>query len=184
VVGVGCWLAVAGVDLAADTAPEEKTGLKVGTKAPAFTLKDQAGKERNLDEFLKQGNVALVFYRSANWWPFCQKQLVQLQADLKKIRATGTTVVAISYDAVELLTKFANKKQITFPLLSDPESKTIVAYGLLNKEAKGKTVGIPYPGTFLIDKDGAIRAKLFLDGYRERHSINELLTVVDLLGKK
>jgi peroxiredoxin len=82
------------------------------------------------------------------------------------------------------LTKFANKKQITFPLLSDPESKTIVAYGLLNKEAKGKTVGIPYPGTFLIDKDGAIRAKLFLDGYRERHSINELLTVVDLLGKK
>jgi cytochrome oxidase Cu insertion factor (SCO1/SenC/PrrC family) len=67
VVGVGCWLAVAGADPAADKAPEEKTGLKVGTKAPAFTLKDQAGKERSLDEFLKQGNVALVFYRSASW---------------------------------------------------------------------------------------------------------------------
>jgi cytochrome oxidase Cu insertion factor (SCO1/SenC/PrrC family) len=52
---------------AADKAPEEKTGVKVGAKAPAFTLKDQAGKERTLDEFLKKGKVALVFYRSAGW---------------------------------------------------------------------------------------------------------------------
>jgi cytochrome oxidase Cu insertion factor (SCO1/SenC/PrrC family) len=64
-VGVGLLLPVAG--FAADKAPEEKTGLKVGVKAPAFTLKDQAGKERALDEFLEQGNVALVFYRSASW---------------------------------------------------------------------------------------------------------------------
>jgi cytochrome oxidase Cu insertion factor (SCO1/SenC/PrrC family) len=52
---------------AAAQPPEEKTGLKVGTKAPAFTLKDQAGKERSLEEFLKKGKVALVFYRSASW---------------------------------------------------------------------------------------------------------------------
>ncbi len=51
---------------AADPAPE-KTGLKVGTKAPAFTLKDQTGKERTLDEFRQKGKVALVFYRSAGW---------------------------------------------------------------------------------------------------------------------
>jgi cytochrome oxidase Cu insertion factor (SCO1/SenC/PrrC family) len=47
--------------------PAEKTGLKVGEKAPAFTLKDQAGTERTLAEFVKQGKVALVFYRSAAW---------------------------------------------------------------------------------------------------------------------
>jgi cytochrome oxidase Cu insertion factor (SCO1/SenC/PrrC family) len=47
--------------------PEAKTGLRVGTNAPAFTLKDQNGKERTLDEFLKKGKVALVFYRSASW---------------------------------------------------------------------------------------------------------------------
>ena len=45
----------------------EKTGLKIGTKATAFTLNDQAGKERSLDEFLKKDKVALVFYRSASW---------------------------------------------------------------------------------------------------------------------
>jgi cytochrome oxidase Cu insertion factor (SCO1/SenC/PrrC family) len=48
-------------------APEEQTGVKVGTKAPPFTLKDQEGKERSLDELLKKGKVALVFYRSADW---------------------------------------------------------------------------------------------------------------------
>ena len=48
-------------------APEEQTGLTVGAKAPTFTLKDQEGKERSLDELLKKGNVALVFYRSADW---------------------------------------------------------------------------------------------------------------------
>jgi cytochrome oxidase Cu insertion factor (SCO1/SenC/PrrC family) len=48
-------------------APEEHTGLKVGDKAPKFLLKDQEGKERTLDEFLKKGKVALVFYRSADW---------------------------------------------------------------------------------------------------------------------
>jgi cytochrome oxidase Cu insertion factor (SCO1/SenC/PrrC family) len=47
--------------------PPEKTGLKVGEKAPAFKLKDQAGKERTLDEFRKAGKVAIVFYRSAGW---------------------------------------------------------------------------------------------------------------------
>ena len=47
--------------------PEEQTGLKVGATAPRFTLKDQEGKERSLDEFLNKGKVALVFYRSADW---------------------------------------------------------------------------------------------------------------------
>jgi cytochrome oxidase Cu insertion factor (SCO1/SenC/PrrC family) len=51
----------------AKPAPEVQTGLKVGAKAPPFTLKDQEGKERSLEEMLKKGRVALVFYRSADW---------------------------------------------------------------------------------------------------------------------
>lgn len=63
---VGIGLCLFAVNAAGDP-PEDQTGLKVGTKAPAFTLKDSSGKERTLDEFLKKGNVALVFYRSARW---------------------------------------------------------------------------------------------------------------------
>ena len=51
----------------AKPAPDAQTGVKVGEKAPRFTLKDQEGKERSLDELLKKGKVALVFYRSADW---------------------------------------------------------------------------------------------------------------------
>jgi cytochrome oxidase Cu insertion factor (SCO1/SenC/PrrC family) len=47
--------------------PEEQTGLKVGARAPKFSLKDQEGENRSLDEFLGKGKVALVFYRSADW---------------------------------------------------------------------------------------------------------------------
>ena len=46
---------------------EGNTGLAVGRKAPSFLLADQTGTERSLDEFLKEGKVALVFYRSADW---------------------------------------------------------------------------------------------------------------------
>jgi len=52
---------------AADKEPAAEPGLKVGEKAPSFTLKDQSGKERTLEEFLKNGKVAIVFYRSAAW---------------------------------------------------------------------------------------------------------------------
>jgi hypothetical protein len=59
--------AAIGLTRAAHSAPQDKTGLKVGAKAPAFALEDQAGKERTLEKLLKDGPVALVFYRSASW---------------------------------------------------------------------------------------------------------------------
>ncbi len=109
---------------------------------------------------------------------------MQLQADLKKFEAEGIQIVAISYDPVEVLSGFADKRQITFPLLSDPGSKTIEAYGILNKEAtSGRAKGVPYPGTFLVDKEGVVRAKLFLEGYRERHPTEELLKAAQAIGK-
>ena len=98
-----------------------------------------------------------------------------MQADLRKFEDAGLQIVGISYDSVEVLAKFAAKSKITFPLLSDPDSKTIAAYSLLNKEAKGKAEGIPYPGTMVVDRAGMIRAKLFLEGYRDRHATDALV---------
>ncbi len=94
--------------------------------------------------------------------------MVQLQSDLKEIKATGGHVVAISYDSPEVLKRFAARKSIGYPLLSDTGSKTIDAYGIRNKEAKGRASGIPYPGAFIVGTDGTIRAKLFLEGYKDR----------------
>jgi peroxiredoxin len=101
--------------------------------------------------------------------------LVQLQSDLKEIEATGGQLVAISYDSTAILKRFAAKSAITYPLLADAGSKTIDAFGIRNREAPERWNGIPYPGTFVIGTNGVIRAKIFLEGYKERHTIEALV---------
>jgi peroxiredoxin len=101
--------------------------------------------------------------------------LVQLQRDLKSIEDAGIQLVGISYDQPAALKRFADQTKISFPLLSDPESQTIDAYHIRNEAAKGRAEGVPNPGTFILDREGMIRAKLFLEGYRERHSTEALI---------
>lgn len=84
-------------------------------------------------------------------------------------------MAAISYDSAEVLKGFAEKHGIAFPLLSDTGSKTITAWGLLNKEATGRTAGIPHPGTFIIDRAGKILSRSFEQPYQERRSATSLL---------
>ena len=98
-----------------------------------------------------------------------------MQRDLRSIEESGVQVVGISYDSPEVLKRFSDRARITFPLLSDPGSKTIDAYHIRNEAAKGKAAGVPKPGTFVLDREGAIRAKLFLEGYRDRHTTDALI---------
>ena len=83
--------------------------------------------------------------------------------------------MAISYDSPTVLKRFAAKSAITYPLLSDAGSRTIDAYGIRNKEAPERWSGIPHPGTFIIDTNGVIRSKLFLEGYKDRHAPEALV---------
>jgi peroxiredoxin len=85
-------------------------------------------------------------------------------------------VIGVSYDDTKVLKTFSDRMKITFPLLSDPGSKTIEDYHILNPAARGKAEGVPYPGTFLLDREGVIRAKLFLEGFRERHTAEALVS--------
>ena len=101
--------------------------------------------------------------------------MVELQQGIEKINAANIQVVGVSYDSVDVLAKFAKKRKITFPLLSDPDSKVIKAYGVLNDKAAGQRAGIPHPGTFLIDQQGIIRAML-PGTVRKRHSADDLLS--------
>ena len=86
--------------------------------------------------------------------------------------------MGISYDSADVLKRAASKHHISFPLLSDAGSKTIDAYGIRNAEATGRFAGIPHPTTFVVDDKGVIRAKLFHEGYKERHTSEELIQAV------
>lgn len=94
---------------------------------------------------------------------------------MSALRKAGIQPVAISYDSVGVLKRFAKQRGITYPILSDPGSKTIAAYKIRNQRSKGRMAGVPHPGTFIIGKDGRIIAKLAHDGYRERHSTAEVI---------
>jgi peroxiredoxin len=87
-------------------------------------------------------------------------------------------VIGISYDSLSTLKRFSRKNGITFPLLSDHGSKVIDAYGLLNSDAANTRLeGIPHPGTMVINKQGVVIARLFLEDYRKRHRVETMLTI-------
>jgi peroxiredoxin Q/BCP len=103
-----------------------------------------------------------------------------LQKKLPLLEEKKVSLVGLSYDSVDVLSRFAREKKITYPLLSDPDHAAIVSFGLLNREAVGKAVGVPYPGIMILDREGTIRAKLFYDDYRDRHTAED---IVKALGK-
>jgi len=84
-------------------------------------------------------------------------------------------MAAISYDSVEILKSFADRRKIEFPMLADPDSKTIRAYEVLNSEATGQYKGMARPGYFFIDTQGVIREKFFEVKYRQRFSGNNII---------
>lgn len=100
-----------------------------------------------------------------------------MQEDLNNIRKQQLGLVAVSYDSPAVLKTFAERKNITFPLLSDTESKTIRAYGILNSTipADSPYHGVPYPGTFILNPAGVVTAKYFEDDYKERYTSSAIL---------
>jgi hypothetical protein len=84
-------------------------------------------------------------------------------------------LAAISYDNEGILKFFADRHKIEYPMLADPDSKTIRAYGVFNAEATGMQKGFARPGYFFIDRDGIIREKFFEARYRERLSGNSII---------
>ena len=102
---------------------------------------------------------------------------MELEQNAEQFRKIGYNVVAISYDSPAVLRSFAERKNIHFPLLSDPDSKIIRAIGILNEEIPKNTPfsGIPYPGTFIVDDKGVVTAKYFEDDYKQRYTAADIL---------
>ena len=103
---------------------------------------------------------------------------MELETQLEGFRKRGLGVAALSYDSPEVLRHFAARRHITYPLLSDPESKIIRAFGLLNEldyPLGNFAHGVPFPGTFVTDARGLIQAKFFEKTYAERRTAAAIL---------
>ena len=120
---------------------------------------------------------------------------------MQELENSGISVAAISYDSEEVLADFANRRSITFPLLSDDDSSVIRAFGIYNtvaEEGVGPNrddpeiaadyakyvsavgtapvvVGTPYPGTFMLDATGRVGARFFEEFYAERNTTSNVM---------
>ncbi len=130
--------------------------LKVGQKAPDFSLPSSQGGKISLKEYKNKNAVVLFFYPKDNT-PGCTKEACgfrDLHGEIKKEKAV---VLGISLDPLDSHEKFTQKFQLSFPLLSDTDAKVSKAYGVYGqKNMYGKKFWGIKRSTFLINKKGLI----------------------------
>lgn len=129
--------------------------LQISEKAPDFTLKDEKGQSVTLSSF-KGKKVVVYFYPKDNT-PGCTTQACAFKAVYDMFREKGVAVLGISRDGAESHTKFIEKYNLPFTLLSDPDASVIQAFGAWKKKTMfGKTSFGTARATFVIDENGII----------------------------
>jgi len=129
--------------------------LEIGMKAPDFTLNDKDGNAVSLSDFSGK-KIVLYFYPKDNT-PGCTRQACAFAAAYEGFKAKDVVVIGISKDSVTSHQKFAQKYNLPFILLSDPELQAIDAYGVWQeKKLYGKVSMGVVRTTFLIDENGLI----------------------------
>ena len=129
--------------------------LEVGTKAPDFTLKNQEGQEVSLSQFAGK-RVVLYFYPRDNT-PGCTRQACGFAQNYAGFTQRDVVVIGVSKDSVASHLKFAQKYELPFVLLSDPDLEAIRAYGVWQeKKLYGKVSMGVVRTTYIIDPQGSI----------------------------
>lgn len=129
--------------------------LKIGDPAPEFTLPDQDGNLVSLKDFAGK-KVILYFYPRDNT-PGCTRQAQAFAAAYAQFQAMDVAVIGISKDSTASHQRFAQKYELPFLLLSDPQLSAIQAYGVWQeKKMYGKVSMGVVRTTFLIDQSGNI----------------------------
>ena len=129
--------------------------LEVGMKAPEFTLNDKDGNTVSLSDFL--GRKVVVYFYPKDSTPGCTRQACAFAAAYEDFKARDTAVIGISKDSALSHQKFAQKYDLPFILLSDPERQAIEPYGVWQeKKLYGKVSMGVVRSTYLIDEQGVI----------------------------
>ena len=129
--------------------------LKKGDTAPGFTLPDKDGKMVSLADF--SGNKVVLYFYPKDNTPGCTRQACAFAENFTEFARLGITVIGISKDSVESHRKFAEKYQLPFILLADPELQAIRSYGVWQeKKLYGKVSMGVVRSTYLINEQGMI----------------------------
>ncbi len=149
--------------------------LKEGDAAPDFKLKSTEGKEISLKEF--RGRQVVLYFYPKDDTPGCTREACDFRDNLARVRAKGAVVFGVSHDSLDSHSRFKEKFDLPFTLLSDEDKAVSKAYGVYKKKSLyGKEfMGIERT-TFVIDKEGRIK-KIFPRVKVEGH-VEEVLQVL------
>ena len=129
--------------------------LEVGMNAPDFTLPDKRGNSVSLSDFL--GKKVVLYFYPKDSTPGCTRQACAFAQNHSNFEDKNVVVIGISKDSVASHLKFAEKYELPFVLLSDPELQAIQAYGVWQeKKLYGKVSMGVVRSTYLIDEQGVI----------------------------
>ena len=107
--------------------------------------------------------------------------MAQREDDFKKL---GIELVAVSYDSLSILKSFSEKGEgndkVSYPLLSDPNSEMIKAFGIFNEKLRKdhKWYGVPHPHIYLVNPKGRIEGKFFESRYQDRPTAESILAFI------
>ena len=173
---------------AGDAAPH------VGEPIPPFVLPDDTGHMVSLDQLLNHGPVAVTFHRG-HWCPYCRININALAQAHKVIAAEGGQIVAIMPDRQKFVADFKLQSNVPFPILTDMDNGYAMSLNLtiwvgaeMQKMMEGRrdlptfqgnsSWMLPIPATFVVGRDGTIKARFMDPDYRKPMVIADVLTAL------
>ena len=175
--------------------------VKVGERAPFFTLPGPDGKHVASADLLARGPLVITFYRGV-WCPYCNMELQSLQEALPQIEALGGSIVAISPESAANSRKSVRQNELSFPILTDRGNEIAAAFGIRFKlpaalievyKGFGNDLAmvngepswtLPMPARFVIASDGMIAYAEVNPDYTRRPDPEELMPALRDAARK
>lgn len=153
-------------------------GTNVGERFPKVDATYNGIKVNKLGSFEGEKATIFVVSRSLVWCPYCMKQMIQLNENLNDFEQAGINIVGLTYDTPNELKRFKDKYSINYPILSDNNAASVKILGILNEDYSpgDEAYGIGHPGAFVIDAQGIIVGKVFIEDYSNRIDSQSLLS--------
>ena len=173
---------------AGDSAP------KPGEPMPGFVLPDENGDRVSLDDLLDKGPVAITFHRG-HWCPYCRININALAQAQKELAKGEGQIIGIMPDLQKFVAELKKQSNVPFPILSDMDNGYALSLNLtvwvgaelqrmledrVNMPAfQGNSSWmLPIPATFVVGREGLIRARFIDPDYRKRMTITEMLAAM------
>jgi peroxiredoxin len=170
-----------------------------GEPMPPFVLPDETGRLVSLKSLVDNGPVAVMFYRG-HWCPYCRLNVRAVIQAQDRIKALGAETVAIVPETQPYAEKFKSEANAPFPVLTDldngyalslnlaiwlgSEIQQLLSYQDMSSFHGNDGWVLPIPATFVVGRDGLVKARFVDPDFRKRMEIDDLIDALESASEK